>query len=395
MLMDLKKRARAEHDRGLLISRLLAGSWRESPQPANPSEDELTSVLPLLCQSGAGALAWSRIRSTALAGSVAGQRLHDVYRQFRLSALIHEREIARVLSLLRGVEIEPVLVKGWSSARRYPEPALRPYGDIDLCVRPDQLEKAAAALQCLEQIDGHYVDLHAGFTSIGIGTHGRTRSADVVASWDELFARSRVVSIGDQTLRILGDEDQLRILCLHLLRSGALRPPWLCDIAMLVESRSANFSWEICLGRDRRHADWVACTIGLAQRLLSARIGDTSITERTEHLPRWLAPAVLRQWGRRREHYLMQIAPAALREMNTPGRMNVGSVDTPTAFGKLYSRWDNPVRATARLRGRFNNWPRLPYQLGELLLRSPEVPLQLRIILRPHTASLVPIVSDL
>ena len=384
MFMDITKRARVEHDSGLLVSSLLAGSWRESPQPADISESELTSVLPLLCQSGTGALAWSRIRSTALAGSIAGQRLYDAYRQFRLSALIHEREIAHVLSLLRGVGIEPVLVKGWSSARRYPEQALRPYGDIDLCVRPDQLEKAAAALQCLEQIDGHHVDLHAGFTSIGMGTQRRARLSGC-DSWDELFARSRVVSLGDQTLRILGDEDQLRIVCLHLLRSGALRPPWLCDVALLVESRRANFNWDTCLGRDRLHADWVACTIGLAQQLLSACIGDTPITERTARLPRWLAPAVLRQWGRPREHYLMQIAPAALREMNTPGRMNVGSMDAQTAFGKLFSRWDNPARATARLRGRFNNWPRLPYQLGELLLRSPEVPRQLRIILRPRT----------
>ena len=34
---------------------------------------------------------------------------------------------------------------------------------------------------------------------------------------------------------------------------------------------NANLNWDICLGRDRRHADWIAGTIGLAQQLLSAR----------------------------------------------------------------------------------------------------------------------------
>jgi len=56
--------------------------------------------------------------------------------------------------------------------------------------------------------------------------------------------------------------------------------------------------------------------------------------------------------------------------------------DARKFFNEIYSRWDQPVRATVALRGRFNNWPRWPYQLGELLLRSSEVPKQLALILR-------------
>jgi hypothetical protein len=33
------------------------------------------------------------------------------------------------------------------------------------------------------------------------------------------------------------------------------------------------------------------------------------------------------------------------------------------------------------LRGRFNAWPRLPYQLGEVVVRSPELPRQMAIML--------------
>ena len=137
---------------GRRVADLLAGAWRGSAQTADGnlrlSAAELTEIVPLLCESGAGALAWWQIRNTQLASTAPGQELQEVYRLFRLSALIHEREIAHVLSLLRAEGIEPVLIKGWAIARLYPEPGLRPYGDIDLCIRPDQLAQASAALKC-------------------------------------------------------------------------------------------------------------------------------------------------------------------------------------------------------------------------------------------------------
>ena len=164
-------RAAERHELGLRIADLLAGAWREPAeglQPAvNLSETELTEITPLLCQTGAGALAWSRLADTPLAETAAGKQLREVYRQSRLAALVHEREIVYVLSLLRAEGIEPVLVKGWAMSRLYPDRALRPFGDIDLCVRPDQFDSAARALKCLENIDGHYVDLHCGFDRIG------------------------------------------------------------------------------------------------------------------------------------------------------------------------------------------------------------------------------------
>ena len=46
-------------------------------------------------------------------------------------------------------------------------------------------------------------------------------------------------------------EDQLRQLCLHLLRHGACRPLWLCDVAVMLESLPGDFDWDRCLGGDR------------------------------------------------------------------------------------------------------------------------------------------------
>src|SRR5713226_6695336 len=315
---------------GNLVARVLSGAWRVAPKPPNISAAELSAVTPLLNATGDAALGWWRIRNSELATSTAGRQLHEAYRRFRLAALVHEREIKYVFSLLRAEGIEPVLVKGWAIARHYPDRGLRPYGDIDTCVRPDQFAKAEQALKCLESIDGHYVDLHSGFAKLELATGprlnlfsesrrplrlgGKTgcqetyrrdaeraevsqrkpfsrqqafRVPTLVGSfsvrksptevrtlngalWDELFERSRLVSLGEEKVRVLCDEDHLRILCLHLLRSGAWRPLWLCDVAVALESRASDFDWDLCLGSDPKIADWVACTIGVAHQLLGA-----------------------------------------------------------------------------------------------------------------------------
>jgi len=342
---------------GGLIAKVLTGAWRKGhPDVHDISEAELCSVIPLLYQNGDAALAWWRIRHSALAESPAGKQLHDAYRHMRLAARIHEQEIQRVLCLLRAEGIEPVLVKGWAIARLYPDCALRPFGDIDLCVPPEQFRKAQGILERLGEHENHFVDLHKGFTNL-------TRE-----SWDELFERSQLVGLGEEKIRVLSDEDHLRVLCLRLLRNGAWRPLRLCDVAIALEARAASFDWDRCLGTDRRQADWIACSIGLAHHLLGIDIEDTPVADRAKRLPRWLVPAVLRQWNRcRNPHAAGPVLPTLLASITQPKRI----------FSELYVRWDNPVSATAGLRGRFNNWPRLPYQLGILLLCSPAYAKQL------------------
>jgi hypothetical protein len=230
-------------------------------------------------------------------------------------------------------------------------------------------------------------------------------------NWTELFARTEVVECAGEPVRILGDEDHLRLLCMHLLRSGARRPPWLCDVALLVEqdpSRSptvrkgsavsADFDWDICLGSDPVHANWVAIAIKLAHELLGANIQAEDPRQRTEcavsklqsqELPRWLVPAVLKQWGgcgnapsgsptvRKGSASNLSAMSAAKDQRALPnGRASAWIRPWTLDLGpwtNLYRRWDNPIRATAAVGGRFNNWPRLPYRLAESFMRLPEL----------------------
>jgi hypothetical protein len=444
--------AAARQRLGKNVARLLRGSWRDARadvkcqtadvRPAL-SEAELTEITPLLCHLGAGALASWQLRDTALAKCPAAHKLREVYLRQRLSALLHEREIAQVLTLLGEEGIEPVLIKGWAIARRYPDYALRPYGDVDLCVRPDQYDEATRLLRRIASIEGPFVDLHSGFAGIGqtkkvqspksrlqsLSPVRRLRKKDC-DDWDKLHKRSQVVRLtefkGPRSkilVRVLSDEDHLRVLCRHLLRSGAHRPPWLCDIALLLEQVQSrgnevqspkskvqsqlntgtagvspadrvavkdssrglsawrdtpgsdrindadpegvkevfgppSFNWNICLGRKTLDANWIGVAVGLAHELLGVDISETPFANMS--LPTWLVPAVLDQWGGKRS-----------------GRWAVGSGQTKVQSPKskiqsLYHRWDNPIRATAAVGGRFDERSRLPYRLLESAMRLAE-----------------------
>ena len=331
---------------GGIVANLLAGSWRNQASPPALSEKERNLRTPLLLKSGAAALGWWRIRDCGLSESAAGLELKSAYQLHSLQAAIHKTEIEQVITLLNAAGIEPVLVKGWAVARLYPEEGLRPYGDIDLCFSPEQYKKAETVLKGAAQ---HGVDLHWGF--------GKLDPTDI----DDLMDRSEPARLGGARFRLLASEDQLRILCTHLLRHSAWRPLWLCDIGVAVESRCATFDWERCLGGNKRESDWVACAIGLSHLLLGTRINDTPAGRRAKTLPGWLIRQVMRNWDKPYpENYppLSYVPPMATYLRHPTGVLKA-----------IRKRWPDPIEATIRLRGPFNEMPRLPFQVGNAIWR--------------------------
>ncbi|MCH7933828.1 MAG: nucleotidyltransferase family protein [Gemmatimonadetes bacterium] len=331
---------------GKLIASALAGTWRVSPPPppSSLSPGALLEVTPLLLRTGAASLVWWRVRSSELRTSAAAHELRQAYRLYTLQNARQERKIVQAITLLRSAGVEPLLVKGWAVARLYPERGLRPYGDIDLCVRPEQYATAVDALAA-PAAETLAVDLHKGLPQL----HR--------PSLDDVYERSQLVTLGEIDVRILGAEDHLRYMCIHMLQHGAYRALWLCDIAVVLESLPENFDWEYLLRGDRRPADWVASTVCLAHEVLGARLDGIPVAERTRYLPRWLLPSVLSQWSEE-EHY-----------------MDIGSIAYsfrhPAQLLKaLRLRWPNPIQATVRVGGPFNELPRLPFQLLECVLRT-------------------------
>lgn len=409
----------------------------------------LEDLTPLLMSTGIGAYGWLHVSKSEFAETECGRELHDVYRQQRLSARRHEQDIVAVINLLRSADIEPVLVKGWAIARHYEDPALRPYGDLDLCVAPAQFAKASEILRRVESVAGPFVDLHGGFNRIGVGKRlshllstktpcplclsGKcarhalrnrdTADTEAQREWDQIYSRTKLVSlpkvqrpkpnvseanedVGPWTLevrqvfqvRVPSVEDHLRILCVHMLRSGARRPTWLCDVAEILSPQSNvqgptsdpdptprsniqspksvsatetldlgrwTFDWDVCLDGNSVYSNYVATAVLLAHELLGVDISDTPFANR--QLPRWIVDAVLEQWGGKAVQSPRPKVQSQEME-NRRGTLDVGR------WTKAFRRWDNPIRATAAVNGKFSNRPRLRYRLAELIARIPEAP---------------------
>jgi hypothetical protein len=339
--------------RGRRVAQLLAGAWQQAAQSAPVSAEEVVELAPLLLSMGTGALAWRRLCAAKVSDAPALDQLQQAYRFYTLESAVHAHRLKQVVMRLRHFGVEPVLVKGWAIARLYAEPGLRPFSDLDLCVLPAQYGAAQAALDNPESRAGN-VDLHKGF-----GKFGDRQAKDI-------FARSQLIPLDDIEVRVLSDEDHLHFLCLHLLRHGAVRPLWLCDIAVLLARRAPNFDWARCLSGSPRAADWVACAIGLAHQLVGAEIEGTPVADRARRLPAWLVPTVLREWG---------------RPYRSPGQVEV-YLRHPLRLWRglpkeLPHHWPNAIEATVTLKGPFNEMPRLPFQLGHVLSRSASVLWQL------------------
>jgi hypothetical protein len=330
--------------RGERVAAAVAGSWREPAEPLRLSAPDLAEITPLLLRSGAAGLVSRRLGPDA-ASCRAAFELRQAYRLHTLQAALHERAIVRAMTALRAAGVEPLLAKGWAAARLYPQPGLRPYGDIDLCVRPEDFRTAQAALSSAAA-EGDVVDLHNGFAMLD----------DV--GLQRLFDRSVLVGLNGIAVRTLGPEDHLRYLCLHMLGHGAWRPLWLCDLGAALESLSASLDWDRVFVGSRRRSEWVSCALALAHELLGARLQDAPAVIRNRRLPAWLVPSVLRAWGQ------IQTAHGNRTPMAVYLRRPQG------LLAALRQRWPGAVEASIGVGASPDDLPRLPFQLAECVSRT-------------------------
>ena len=96
--------------------------------------------------------------------------------------------IRTVLLRLRAVGSTPLLIKGWSAARIYPEPGLRPACDVDLCVPAACLAIAVAALSASPLPCP--VDLHADVPDLEDRTWTSWSTAPAWSRWVTFRPRS-------------------------------------------------------------------------------------------------------------------------------------------------------------------------------------------------------------
>lgn len=336
-----------DHQLSRSVARSLAGAWRAEPPSLDLTNAELSAVANYLLDYGGAELLWRRIRDTDLAGTEAGATLQSSYRYTTVHVGRHEAEIERVFSVLDAAEIPALLVKGWSVARHYPEPGVRPYVDIDIFVAPADAARAEATLR-ENDCEKYFVEVHAGPKHL---------DAEPIADW---FARSSEVALGNTMIRLPAHEDHFRALCVHWLHHGAVRAAGLCDIALFLEKFGAEMDWDLCLRGSRQRAGWIGCTVGLARELFAADTSATPLADAHEKLPRWMVPQLLNIWS----------DPLG-RGAVIPPPLHASLAHPLRAIGELRARWPpNPLHATIELHGSFNAWPRLPYQAANFVART-------------------------
>jgi len=334
---------------GRALGEVLAGSWRRHLSEDIIFSTELLSRLAApLTSSGAASLAWFRIcRSQSHIPSHILRHYREAHIASVVAAARHESELERLLRAFEDADIRVILLKGWPVARLYPQSGLRPSGDIDLWVNPRQRDRGEALLRDLSIV--HAVDLE----------HNQLRRFED-REFEQFYASCETVRLGSAEVKVLRQEEQIRILCLHFLKHGGWRPIWLCDIALLLESGHEKFDWDLCLGKNPRRARWIGCTVALAHELLEARIPDAAPHGVTAPAPKWLVRTVLREWSDPQPP-----RTPALRFLLRALRVRPSSL-----HAIVRGRRRNPIQATVDCNGTFNALPRWPYQIIDVASRT-------------------------
>lgn len=257
-----------------------------------------------------------------------------------LTYKVQEHHLREVWRRFEDAGFKPLLIKGWAAAQYYPKPSERRFDDFDFIVDPREY---AAAVDFFREYRGRCsVDLHKG-----------ARRLDNL-SFENLYARSKVLECGREKIRVLCPEDHLRVLVVHWLNDGGAKKEKLWDIYHLIQNRSADFDWDRCLnaaGETRRK--WIACTIRLADIYLGLNVGGIPL-KLSDEPPNWLIRAVEKEWA----------SGVHLRPLHQCLH------DKKEFWRQIKKRMPpNPIQATIEMEGEFDNRPRIIYQVGDVFLR--------------------------
>lgn len=283
---------------GALTARALRGAWRATPPPPLIDPDQLDTIASHLQHAGLTGLVWWAMKDTpALADDERGASFRDTFHRQVLDQRLHEVKLGVVLDLTTRLGLDPLLLKGWSVARRYPSPGMRPCGDVDLAVPAADHVRLQEALNA-RPYDRDWID---------VDLEHRFLTADATPV-RALLARSTRVKADGREVRVAGPADQLRLVAVHYLRAGGWQPRALCDVAMLLETAPDDLDWDVVLA-DPVHRNWMTVAAGLAADLLGADLSRTPLSDAAGAVPVWVRDHVVHGFGTNAGEHLRWRAP--------------------------------------------------------------------------------------
>ena len=190
-------------------------------------------------------------------------KLQMAYYSAFTRSILYYRELSDILSSFQDGGVQAIILKGAALAETlYPDINLRPFDDIDLLIREQDLPKAESELQHLgyekyvkefrrgygREFDKYsaylkrpecvtvYVDLH---TRLFPSTHAQKRGFN--GFWD----RAILTQIGENSGLVLSAEDTVLHLCAHIFKHGfPIRLLWLYDLALMILKHGESLNWK-------------------------------------------------------------------------------------------------------------------------------------------------------
>jgi hypothetical protein len=215
--------------------------------------------------------------------------------------LWQEQRLVEVVDLLESAGVPARVLKGLALAHLdYPDPQMRPTGDVDLLVRGADLDAADELLRATgaRRTDP---DPRPGYAAIvGKGATFASTKGEIdlhrLLVWGPLGVRldperlwqfDRPFTIGDRTLRTLSLPDTLLHACCHLMVLGGRRALQLRDVAQLLAH--PDLDPEAALARARQWgAEAVLATAIVLTDLELARDADGELERWARgYLPTW------------------------------------------------------------------------------------------------------------
>lgn len=240
-------------------------------------------LAPILYMALRGGAAPAPVLARLRAAWMAAERQH----------LLAGKQLREIVDAFGGAGIETIILKGPAlAADYYPDPALRPFTDLDLLVRRRDRDTAMEVLSRLgyahgspgrslayelEHAPAAYFVAPSDAPRLPIDLHwecvahpGGIRATELAA--EEIWSRALPAPSWGDAARALAAEDLLVYLAAHFAIHHALAGAlWQLDLALVLKRHSATLDWDAVGARARR---WCAAgAVYFALRAVDEQLG--------------------------------------------------------------------------------------------------------------------------
>jgi hypothetical protein len=273
-----------------LIKNLVAG---------DPSKIDLTSTdsaLKFYQAQGLTPLVYHRLRDQNLNGSVPIEILDQLRKVYYLTAasnLAKLNQTSKVLQAFQEATILAIPLKGIALIESlYPNPAIRPMADVDLLIKPEDMDRVKGILEGLGyrwissyRGSHNFID-EEGRWSLSLDLHTKFIRFDFLFHIDDTEIYDRLIQINFNhqiQVPIFCPEHQLIHLALHLAPGlySQLNPTNLFDIYYLINGKQSELSWEYLVDFAKRAevASYIYAPISLCVKIFDIKLPQSVLTQ--------------------------------------------------------------------------------------------------------------------